>query len=673
MKIIKFMIYYITGLAGILFISASPALFREGSFFDIFNYFSELQQLVAAIFNPSEWVYVYKDRPEPLLEFLWEPYQYSMMVFVGGLLLGFVLAFLLALGTMFLPGWIKWIIGRILNILEAVPDLLLAFCLQLFIVWFYKQTDIQIVSFTALRQEKVYILPMIAIAVLPLVTMYKIILMLMDEEMTKSYVQMAKSKGLEKAVILNVHVIRNIVKSIFFHSKIILWGSLSSLLIIEYIFNMNGITSFFIEDFRPIVSAMILFMIFTPFFIIYQGTELFIFKDHKISKETSLSMNRFIGDFNINNPGGKWLKQTFATIGAHFKNRKFLIGFIVISGTVCVSVVYSITADPLVDKFYHITNEEGRLVSAAPHSPEYVFLGTDALGYSIFDQLLAGAKYTILFALVIAFLRMSIGFLFAIPYTFFLPSRIQRGVEKLVDGMHFLPMTIIAFLLLTPVLRMPPGGFTTTQTERIIYQGVILVLLAVPLIVTLLGSEMKLLMQEEYAVSAKVLGGSSLHLLRKHLLPHLSARMGIVFGQQFIQTLLIFIHLGVFNIYFGGTNLDYSPMQADPPTSTTYEWSGLIGAAKDSIMTGRWWFIIPALLCFMGIILSMQLIIQGIKEVQHKRVGVPVSNPMGWKKFFRKSKPASRQAGDPSDESFVFINSEHRSSEKAIKGVIKGK
>ena len=659
MKIVKFVVYYIMGLAGILFISASPALFSGGSFFDVSHYFLEFQQLVAAIFNPAEWVYMYKDRPEPLLEFLWEPYQYSMTVFVGGLLLGIGLAFLLALGTMFLPGSAKLIIGRLLNVLEAVPDLLLAFCLQLFVVWFYKQTDIQIVSFTALGQDKVYILPIIAISVLPLVTMYKIILMLMDEEMAKSYVQMAKSKGLEKAVILNVHVTRNIVKSLFFHSKIILWGSLSSLLIIEYIFNMNGITSFFRGDFRPIVSAMILFMIFTPFFIIYQGTELFIFKDHKVSKETSLSMNRFIGDFNMK-PSGKWLKQTFATIGAHFKNLKFLIGFMIISGTVCVSMVYSITADPLVDKFYHITNEEGRLVSAAPHSPEYVFLGTDALGYSIFDQLLAGAKYTILFALAIAFLRMSIGFLLAIPYTFFLHSRIQRSVEKIVDGMHFLPMTIIAFLLLTPVLWMPPGGFTSTQTERIIYQGLILVLLAVPLIVTLFGSEMKLLMQEEYVVSTKVLGGSSLHLLWKHLLPHLSARMGIVFGQQFIQTLLIFIHLGVFNIYFGGTNVDYSPMQGDPPTSTTYEWSGLIGAAKDSLMTGRWWFIIPVLLCFMGIILSMQLIIQGIKEVQHKRVGIPVSNPMGWKKIFRRRKPAERRVEAPSDESFVFINSEHR-------------
>ncbi|MCA1010942.1 ABC transporter permease subunit [Halobacillus halophilus] len=659
MKIAKFLVYYIMGLAGILFISASPALFSGGSFFDVSHYFLELRQLLAAIFTPADWVYMYKDRPEPLLEFLWEPYQYSMTVFVGGLLLGIGLAFLLALVTMFLPGWTKSIIGRLLNILEAVPDLLLAFSLQLFVVWFYKQTNIQLVSFTALGQDKVYILPIIAIAVLPLVTMYKIILMLMDEEMTKSYVQMAKSKGLEKSIILSVHVTRNIVKSLFFNSKIILWGSLSSLLIIEYIFNMNGITSFFREDFRPIVSAVILSMIFTPFFIIYQGTELFIFKDHKVSRETSLSMNRFIGDFNLR-PGGKRLKQILITIGAHFRNLKFLVGFIIISGTVCVSMIYSITADPLIDKFYHITNEEGRLVSAAPHSPEYVFLGTDELGYSIFDQLLAGAKYTILFALAIAFLRMSIGFLLAIPYTFFLPSRIQRGIEKIVDGMHFLPMTIIAFLLLTPVLWMPPGGFTTTQTERIVYQGLILVLLAVPLIVTLFGSEMKLLMQEEYVVSTKVLGGSSLHLLWKHLLPHLSARMGIVFGQQFIQTLLIFIHLGVFNIYFGGTDVDYSPMQADPPTSTTYEWSGLIGAAKDSLMTGRWWFIIPVLLCFMGIILSMQLIIQGIKEVQHKRVGIPVSNPMGWKKIFRRKKQAERQVEAPSEESFVFINSEHR-------------
>ncbi|WP_052158800.1 ABC transporter permease subunit [Halobacillus sp. BBL2006] len=658
MKLVKFVAYYILGLVGIMVISAAPALFRAGSYFNVSAFFREFQTLLTQIVQPADWMYIFKGTPEPLLSFLWEPYKYSMTVFFLGIILGFVLAFVLALGTAFLPKWAKGIVGRVLNILEAVPDLLLAFCLQLFIVWLYKQTNILFFQFASVGQEKVYVLPIIAIAVLPMVTMYKIILMLIEEEMTKSYVQMAKSKGMEKSFILNIHVLRNIVKSVFYHSKIILWGALSSLLIIEYIFNMNGITTAFREDPRAIVSSVILFMLFTPFFLIYQGTESFIFKDNKVAEETSLKMNTFIGSY-VTKPGGKWFKHLLGELGAHFKNIKFVAGFLVIVGMLVTSVIYTMTADPLIEKFLHIKNEEGRLVSAAPHSPEYVFLGTDVLGYSIFDQLLVGAKYTILFALVIAFLRMIIGFLLAIPFVFFLPDKIQRGIERIVDGMHYLPMTIIAYVLLAPVLLMPPSGFATTETERIIFQGVILTLLAVPLIITLFGNEMKLIMQEEYVISTKVLGGSSLHLLWKHLLPHLSSRMGVVFGQQFIQTLLIFIHLGVFNIFFGGTKRSFDPMMPDPPQSTTYEWSGLIGSSKDSLMTGRWWLIIPALACFMILILAMQLIIQGIKEVQHRRVGVPVEGMNWWKRLFGKRKKTRYMPRNPAKEAFVLMKSEH--------------
>ncbi|WP_173918530.1 hypothetical protein [Halobacillus sp. Marseille-Q1614] len=41
-------------------------------------------------------------------------------------------------------------------------------------------------------------------------------------------------------------------------------------------------------------------------------------------------------------------------------------------------------------------------------------------------------------------------------------------------------------------------------------------------------------------------------------------------------------------------------------------------------MTGRWWYIIPPLAAFMILIIAMQWMIQGIKEVQLRRVGVPV-------------------------------------------------
>ncbi|MFQ3546373.1 ABC transporter permease subunit [Halobacillus rhizosphaerae] len=659
MKVIKFLFYYVLGLVGIVFISASPALFRNGTFLNVPAYITSLQHLFTQVLTPGEWVYHFKGQPIPVLQYLWHPYSYSMTVFFAGILLGFVFAFILALVTFFLPRWAKNLVGRLLNVLESVPDLLLAFSLQLAVVWFYKQTHI-LIQFAAVGQERVYWLPIITIAVLPMISLYKVMMMLIDEEMTKSYVQMARSKGLEKGFILNMHVLRNMIKSVFYHSKIIIWSSLSSLLIVEYIFNMNGITTAFREDFTPLVSFFILFMLFTPFFVLYQGTELFLFKDKSADGEVDFKMNRFMSKGSVKLKGN-WMKDVLKEIGAHFKNGKFLIGFIVIIGIFLTSVIYSITADPLIDKYYQIYNDEGKLISAAPHAPKYIFMGTDVLGFSIFDKLLAGAKYTIGFALIVAFLRMAIGFILAIPYAFFLPAKLQRGIEKLVDGMHFLPQTIIALLLLAPVLNMPMGGFTTSLTDRVLYEGIILVLLVIPLVVVLFGNEMKLIMKQEFVMSTKILGGSSLHLLWKHLLPHLSARMGIVFGQQFIQTLLILIHLGLFELFFGGTIVSYG-MMADPARSVTYEWSGLIGAAKDSLMSGRWWLIIPALVAFMILILAMQLVIQGIKEVQQVRVGVPIERGNWLRKLLPARKDPAVEASDPKEDDFVFTDQKQSNS-----------
>ncbi|WP_079477906.1 ABC transporter permease subunit [Halobacillus salinus] len=653
MRVLAFLFYYVLGIVGIALISTMPVLFQDGAFFNISLYLSELKRLFIMMVHPSDWVYFYKGHPEPIFGFLWRLYRYSMTLFLSGIVLGLTLAFFLALGTMYMPRWVKRMMERVLHLFEAIPDLLLAFGLQILIVWFYKQSGIIVMDFATVGQDRIYALPILTIAVLPTVMMYKVIMALMEEEMTKSYVDMAKSKGLVKSRILNIHMMRNIVKSMFYHSKIIVWGALSSLFIFEYIFNINGITWAFLSDFRPFVTAVILILLFTPFFFLYQGVETFVFRDDSMMSVPTVRMNHFLGSISLKGQG-KSFKRVMKEFAAHFKNLKFLAGFLIIGTMLTVSFIHTFTADPLIEQTILIYDENGKLVSANPHSPEFVFLGTDELGFSIVDQLLVGAKYTILFALFVAFLRMIVGFILAIPFAFFFPPKLQRGVEKLVDGMHFLPLTIIAYIVLKPVLDFTPGMDDSTQWERILYEGTMLTLLVVPLVMILFGNEMKQFLKEEFVISTKVMGGSSVHLLWKHLLPHLSARMGIVFGQQFIQTLLLLIHLGVLDVFFGGTIIK----PPDPPRSSTNEWSGLIGAAKNSLMTGNWWYIVPALVCFMVLIIAMQLIIAGIKEVQHIRVGVPIKRTSWWKGLLTKRKKEEQTSSSVREEEFEFIEEE---------------
>jgi peptide/nickel transport system permease protein len=161
---------------------------------------------------------------------------------------------------------------------------------------------------------------------------------------------------------------------------------------------------------------------------------------------------------------------------------------------------------------------------------------------------------------------------------------------------------------------------------------------------------LKIIGKQDFVLSAKLLGGSNKHLLWTHLFPHLAPRLFIIWGQQFIQTLLILVHLGLFHLFLGGTIIT-GGLVPDPPKSGTFEWSGLISSTKNSLMTGKYWIVIAPLVAFMIAIIAMQLIVQGVKEIQQTKVGVLVKN----KPIKSKHKPVKKQTNIPAVEEFQFI------------------
>ena len=658
-RILRLIQYYLLGLAGIVLVSALPVFFTNNGLLSLISYGREVVTLIGSLLSPEKWVYVENTREVPILPYLWDPYVYSMQVVLAALVLGFLLAILLGAGTIFLPSYIRSVVKRLLNLLETIPDLLIAFIIQLAIVAIYKKTGVLVAQFATMGGDQIYLAPIVTLAVLPLISFYKVMVLFLEEEMTKHYVQFAQSKGVKHRSIVLVHVFRNTVRSLFYHSKIIVWSTLSSLLVVEYVFNMHGITTMIMEDFRPLVTAVILWMVFTPFFLIYQGIDLLITRNESKTVTVRFKSARFWSRWR-QWPIWDLLWRGFKETITHFKNVKFTIGFLVIFGMLAFSVYHSLTADVLVKKYEYIYGDNHRLISAPPHSPKYVFMGTDPLGFSIWDQLVAGAKYTILFAVLIAFLRVAGGLALSIPYAFLLKDKWQERVSKVVDSLHYLPLSVMALVILYPILVKSPDGFQYELGDRIILEVLVLTILALPLLTTLIGNEIRLLMQQEFILGARVLGGNNRHMLWRHLLPHLGSRLGIVFGQQFIQTLLVFIHLGVFGLFFGGTIKTFDPFFSDPVRSYSYEWSGLISSARTSLMTGQLWMIIPVLLGFVILIISMQLIVEGIKDVQQKRVGVRVVDRRSWlnrlrarrKQHANKTKQPVKQSG------FTFVNKE---------------
>lgn len=229
-------------------------------------------------------------------------------------------------------------------------------------------------------------------------------------------------------------------------------------------------------------------------------------------------------------------------------------------------------------------DDQMNMIGAAPFNPSLMFpMGTDALGYDTGMKVLQGAKFTLISVIVIGVLRVFVGLLLAIPMAMFAPEKIRKTLEQLLSSFYFVPLTIIAVFILTPVLweqlRMPGWEeyFIYPYKARIGIEILVLTFLVAPLLGSLIANLIASSLKEDFIEGAEVLGASRWRIFTKHVMPHVWPRLVIVFCQQCVQVLIILIHLGYFKLFFGGTDVDYNPYVPDPPLSTTNEWSGLIG------------------------------------------------------------------------------------------------
>jgi peptide/nickel transport system permease protein len=646
MKIIKLIVFYLLGIVAILCVSVFPQYFSTRGMPDSKGYVQQFASFFVDFLNPNKWLYaVSGSKGEfPIFDVLLEPFIYSMQILLGALGVGFFFAFWLALGASFLPKIVLEPVKRFLDFLESIPDLIIAALLQMLAIYLYKVSGVHVFR-VASYTENVYLAPILTLAILPMVSMFKILLLMIEEELLKVYVVFLKSKGISSFAILMQHVLKNIMSISFHHMKLIIWGALSSQFIIERIFNIHGLTYYLLESFTPMTIAFTLMLIFTPFYFFFQLMELWLKAEnpsiHQISREgiwekwkSKFSFHRvkmlvdtlqsFLKEWKLTSirPWNSVVHMSFLFF-QHMKNWKFAVGSLFFILTISYSLIYSIRTDNHVDQVRLLYEEDGvTLIGKAPFAPPEPFLfGSDGLGFSIFDQLVIGAKYTLFFALLIAFLRVFAGLVFGTFYAFRLKPQTQLWLGRMVDSIHFLPLSLVAYILLAPILLPTMQGFTYSFTERILLEIFILTILVVPLTTVLLGKEIKEVLKNEFISSAKVLGGSGPHVFRRHVFPHIGPRLTILFGQQFIQVLLVFIHLGVFNFFFGGTLLSFG-MQPDPPRSMTYEWSGLIGQiGRNALASERYWYLWP-MVAFTVSIFAMQFIIQGVKEVQQMKVGV---------------------------------------------------
>jgi len=271
LRLAQVVVQYIIGVFIFISIGSLPILFRDLEF-NVDGYLTSIKELVVKIFTLSSLTY---DGEHEMLPAMIDRYFYSLktlsLSFIFAIILAFILSYIIVL---FLKNKKDYILSFI-EIIRTVPDIVGIFLLQSFFIWINKVYGVKLVQTVSLGSEnQAFLLPLLSLSLPILLFLTQVIVLKIFEELEKQYIAFAKAKGLSFLYLLNIHVIRNIQHDLLGHLKTMIWMMLSTLVIVEYIFNMDGLMMFNIKHVSIELFVFSCILFFTPFFILYRLIDL---------------------------------------------------------------------------------------------------------------------------------------------------------------------------------------------------------------------------------------------------------------------------------------------------------------------------------------------------------------------------------------------------------------
>lgn len=279
-KICFFTIHSIFSILGIIFICCLPKLLVGEVEKEIatvsskaypllqFNwdrYVGTVKKVINLLTSPSQITYEIHGIKRALFPYLLESYFYTITIMVSAFLIALFLSIILTNFTFYFSKQVQSFILKTLNILESLPDLFFVLLIQLIVIWIYKKTNWLMTPPFSTIQGKIYLLPILSLAILPTIYLYKIILLDYKTELTKGYIEFAVAKGLPHLYILYKHVLSNVLLSIFYNAKAIFLFMISNMIVLEFLFNSFGLLKFLINHPTPEIMSVGIIILMLPF------------------------------------------------------------------------------------------------------------------------------------------------------------------------------------------------------------------------------------------------------------------------------------------------------------------------------------------------------------------------------------------------------------------------
>lgn len=538
----------------------------------------------------------------------------------------------------------------------STPSFFLAVLLQLGATEFYKRTGVRLVPVGGFGWDAHLVLPVLVLAARPVAQVARLTSVHMENLMGEDFVRTARAKGLPASEIWFGHILPNAAGTVLTAIASSLRFALSSLPVVEVFFGWPGLGKHLLERLQgyDIDAASALVLATGFFFILMNGLLDFAYRlldprlrhaeearsaQMEISNWLELAWTGFVSaitlrgwrerrrkaqelaplpvDARITEESKQEMSRLAQSMrwGRLRAWRKATVGnpALALGAVLGIALLAIVLAGPQLAPHNPYSTASRVEIEGITYSPPFrpsdIFpLGSDAQGRDILSLLLAGARRTMMLALLAVAGRLVIGGVFGFLAGWFHDTLLDRALMALGEMVNSFPALLLATLVVYAAgIRQGLYAFVFG-----------LLVIGWPEVMQNIRAQVISVRPMAYIEGAVATGAGQGQILTRHVLPNIWPTMVSLAFLEMGGALMILGELGFLGVFIGGGFA--AEGEGGPPLLTYYdipEWGVMLANSWRSFRSFPWATVYPAL-AFLVAIVTFTLLGEGLRRLSEE-------------------------------------------------------